>query len=46
MPRLILLLSALALLPACTPLVVATGAAAVVVADEVVEQENGGDGLF
>ncbi len=31
-------------LSACTPVVV--GGAAVVVADEVIEQERGGDGLF
>lgn len=31
-------------LSGCTPLVV--GGAAVVVADEVLEQESGGDGLF
>ena len=41
------LLFALLALPAlagCTPLVVGAGAA--VVADEVIEQEKGGDGLF
>ncbi len=35
---------ALITLAACTPVVV--GGAAVVVADEVIEQERGGDGLF
>jgi hypothetical protein len=37
------LLSSLAV-PACAPLMV--GGAVAVVADEVVEQEKGGDGLF
>lgn len=31
-------------LPACAPLVI--GGAAAVVADEVIEQDRGGDGLF
>ena len=39
----ILALAALAI-SACAPLVV--GGAVAVVADEVIEQENGGDGLF
>ena len=39
----ILALAALAM-SACAPLVV--GGAVAVVADEVIEQENGGDGLF
>jgi protein involved in sex pheromone biosynthesis len=38
------LLAATLLLSACTPLLV--GGAVAVVADEVVEQETGGDGLF
>jgi hypothetical protein len=37
-------LAALVLVGGCTPLVV--GGAAVVIADEVIEQEKGGDGLF
>lgn len=39
-----LILALAAALPGCAPLVV--GGAAVVVADEVMEQESGGDGLF
>ena len=39
-----LLVLGLMCLSGCTPLLV--GAGAVVVADEVVEQEQGGDGLF
>ena len=35
---------AVLLLPGCTPLVIGAGAA--VVADEVLERQNGGDGLF
>lgn len=49
MPRLALLAAitaTYALLSGCTPVVVAAGAAGAVVADEVVEQERGGDGLF
>lgn len=44
-PRLILLLIALAtpMLGACAPLI---GAGALVVADTIAEDENGGDGLF
>ena len=34
----------LVLLPACTPVVIGAGAAVVV--DQVIENENGGDGLF
>jgi hypothetical protein len=37
-------LLALTTLPACAPLVIGGGAA--IVADEVIEQEQGGDGLF
>ncbi len=40
----IFLLMATAALSACSPLVVGAGAA--VVADEVIEREKGGDGLF
>jgi hypothetical protein len=43
-PILIALLVATLGLPACTPLLV--GGAAAVVADEVIEQDQGGDGLF
>jgi hypothetical protein len=43
-PILIGLLLATLALPACTPLLV--GGAAAVVADEVIEQDQGGDGLF
>lgn len=41
---LIATLTAAPLLSGCTPLVF--GAAGAVVADEVIEQEKGGDGLF
>jgi hypothetical protein len=37
-------LSIVTALPACAPLLIGGGAA--VVADEVVEQDQGGDGLF
>ena len=43
MPKLILILAAVAL-SACAPVIVGAGAA--VVADKVVEEERGGDGLF
>ncbi|MEZ5754057.1 MAG: hypothetical protein R3D90_04535 [Paracoccaceae bacterium] len=43
LPRLAALL-ALLTLPACAPLVI--GGAGAIVADEVVEQQQGGDGLF
>jgi hypothetical protein len=43
-PMLIALLLGTLALPACTPLLV--GGAAAVVADEVIEQDQGGDGLF
>jgi hypothetical protein len=43
-PILIALFIATLALPACTPLLV--GGAAAVVADEVIEQDQGGDGLF
>lgn len=47
MPRILLIAPLIAfglITTACTPLIV--GGAAVVVADEVIEQEKGGDGLF
>jgi hypothetical protein len=43
-PILVAMLVATLSLPACTPLLV--GGAVAVVADEVVEQQQGGDGLF
>lgn len=43
-PFLTALLLAMLSLPACAPLLV--GGAVAVVADEAVEQEKGGDGLF
>ena len=42
-PKLILIIAALAL-SGCTPLVV--GAGAVVITDEILERENGDDGLI
>ena len=43
-PTLLAALLALTTLPACAPLVI--GGAGAIVADEVIEQEQGGDGLF
>lgn len=43
-PILLGLLLATLVLPACAPLLV--GGAVAVVADEAIEQEKGGDGLF
>ena len=46
-PKLLLIAALMAALPAltgCAPLVV--GAAGALAADEIMEQENGGDGLF
>lgn len=40
----VLALTVAATLPACAPLLIGGGAA--VVADEVIEQDQGGDGLF
>jgi hypothetical protein len=42
--RLLILLAVTLAIPACAPLVV--GGAVAVVADEAIEQEKGGDGLF
>ncbi len=44
MPIRIVLIALIPVLAGCTPLVVGAGAA--VIADEVVEDRNGGDGLF